>query len=48
VPIEEYIKEFDNIRCPSPALDEGMQVVSCADAIAKVLSKEIKVINEKG
>jgi len=47
VPIEEYIKEFDNIRCPSIGLDEGEQVVSCADAIAKVLSKEIKTKEEK-
>ena len=41
IPVEEYIKEFDNIRCPSPALDNGIQVLSCADAIAKVLKKEI-------
>ncbi len=42
VPVEEYIAEFDNIRCPSPAWDNKEEVVSCADAIAKVLKKEIK------
>lgn len=42
VPIEEYIKEFDNIRCPSPVWEEGIEILSCADAIAKVLKKEIE------
>src|SRR3972149_906856 len=46
IPVEEYIKEFENIRCPSPALSptevlETMEEVrSCADAIAKVLKRE--------
>ena len=40
IPVEEFIKEFDNIRCPSPGLDELGDIASCADAIAKVLKKE--------
>jgi len=42
IPIEEYIKEFENIRCPSPVWEDGEQILSCADAIAKVLKKEIQ------
>lgn len=42
VPAEEIVKQFDNIRCPSPALDDGIQIQSCADAIAKVLKKELE------
>jgi len=40
IPVEEFIKELENIRCPSPAWDNGEQVLSCADAIARVLKKE--------
>lgn len=47
IPVEEFIKEFDNIRCPNPALDNGVQVLSCADAIAKVLKKELEKKDDK-
>ena len=39
---EVFVKQLKGIRCPSPGLDEGEQVLSCADAIATVLSKEIE------
>jgi ribonucleoside-diphosphate reductase alpha chain len=47
IPVEEFIKEFDNIRCPSPAISEREQIYSCADAIAKVLKKEVKKKDDK-
>lgn len=34
-------KQLTGIRCGSPGLDEGQPVLSCCDAIAKVLQKEI-------
>ena len=37
-----FTKQLKGIRCPSPGLDEGVQVLSCGDAIAKVLESEIK------
>jgi hypothetical protein len=45
IPIAEYIKEFEGIRCPAMGYEGNEQVLSCADAIAKVLKEEIK---EKG
>ena len=38
---KEIVDQLKGIRCPSPGLDEGVQVLSCADAISKVLSSEI-------
>jgi len=37
---EEYVKELVDIRCPSPIMfPEEERILSCADAIAKVLSE---------
>ena len=50
VPVDEYIKEFEFIRCQSPAMDfnpvlgDSVEVLSCSDAIAKVLKRELSVI----
>ena len=41
IPLEEYIKELENIQCPSPTWVDGEQVTSCADAIAKVLKQVV-------
>ena len=37
IPVEEYTDQLREIRCPSPAWDNGKQVRSCPDAIAQVL-----------
>lgn len=37
IPAEEYIRELKEIRCPSPATDSGQTILSCPDAIGKVL-----------
>jgi len=42
VPIEEYIEQLRGIACPNQAWDNGAHVMSCPDAIAKVLT-EFKV-----
>ena len=41
VPVEEYIKELQDIKCPNQAWDSGRRVLSCSDAIADVLSREL-------
>ncbi len=47
IPIEEMIKELENISCPNHVLDNGEQILSCADAIAKVLKKETEKRDDK-
>jgi ribonucleoside-diphosphate reductase alpha chain len=38
VKVEAIIRQLMGIRCPSPTWQNGEQVVSCSDAIAKVLN----------
>ena len=40
VPVGEYIKEFKGIKCPGSSWENGKQILSCADAIARVLENE--------
>jgi len=40
VKIESIIKQLMGIRCPSPMWQNGEQIVSCSDAIAKVLNHQ--------
>lgn len=41
IPIEEYIDQLDNIKCPSPIYDGKEPIYSCAHAIATVLKREM-------
>jgi ribonucleoside-diphosphate reductase alpha chain len=36
--VDAIIRQLMGIRCPSPTWRNGEQVVSCSDAIAKVLN----------
>lgn len=40
VPVEEYIEQLKGIRCTQPIWESGVQILSCADAIAQVLELE--------
>ena len=40
VKVESIIRQLMGIRCPSPVWRNGEQVVSCSDAIAKVLNHQ--------
>jgi ribonucleoside-diphosphate reductase alpha chain len=40
VKVESIIRQLMGIRCPSPVWKNGEQVVSCSDAIAKVLNHQ--------
>ncbi len=42
VKVEAIIRQLMGIRCPSPVWKNGEQVVSCSDAIAKVLNHHAK------
>lgn len=37
VPDEIIIKAFKGLRCPSPKISNGKEVLSCLDAVAKLL-----------
>ena len=39
VKLDSVIRQLMGIRCPSPVWRNGEQVVSCSDAIAKVLNR---------
>ena len=43
VPLSEIIKEFKGIRCNNVGYSNGLEVLSCADAIAQVLEKSINL-----
>jgi len=42
IPVEEYIEELIDIKCPYTSWDNGKQILSCADAIGKVLQDECR------
>ncbi len=48
ISVEEVIKQLKGIRCPSTIRQKGLGVLSCPDAIAKVLERTEKVIREGG
>lgn len=39
VKVEHIVRQLMGIRCPSPTWQNGEQVVSCSDAIAKILNR---------
>jgi ribonucleoside-diphosphate reductase alpha chain len=41
VSIKEVVDQLKGIRCPNPTLGKGCMVLSCSDAISKVLEKYI-------
>jgi ribonucleoside-diphosphate reductase alpha chain len=43
VTIESVIKKITGIRCPSPMWQNGCQVLSCPDAISKVLANVAQI-----
>ncbi|MBP8645441.1 MAG: vitamin B12-dependent ribonucleotide reductase [Syntrophobacteraceae bacterium] len=47
VKVESIIRQIMGIRCPSPTWQNGEQVVSCSDAIAKVLNHQVQTTVEQ-
>ena len=46
--VEKVVQQLVGIQCPLPMWENGVQVVSCADAVAKVLQKRAKKGDEDG
>lgn len=46
ISIEEVYSQLKGIRCPSTIRQQGMECTSCPDAIAKVIMKVSKLIDE--
>lgn len=44
---ETIIRSFSEIRCPSPQWNGDVQVLSCVDAIAKILKSNKKEISNE-
>ena len=45
IAVEALIKQLQGIRCPMPSWDEGEQILSCPDAIAKAIIRHLKLIH---
>ncbi|MGC8983908.1 MAG: vitamin B12-dependent ribonucleotide reductase [Thermosulfidibacteraceae bacterium] len=43
VNVNSVIKQLAGIRCPNPSWDEGIQLLSCADAIAKAIKMALNI-----
>ncbi len=41
VSVDVYVRQLSDIRCPSPGVEDGVIVLSCADAVAKALAENI-------
>lgn len=42
VPLERIIHAGKGVRCPSPTVSGGCEILSCADAISQVLEANLK------
>jgi ribonucleoside-diphosphate reductase alpha chain len=49
VTLQAILKQISGIRCPSPTWSNGHQVLSCPDAIARVISNytQVEVVDEE-
>jgi ribonucleoside-diphosphate reductase alpha chain len=47
VPIDVYIKKLAGSRCPSISTEDGVEYLSCVDAIGQVLANKQKELSEQ-
>jgi ribonucleoside-diphosphate reductase alpha chain len=48
VEVDAIINQLKGIRCPSPAMAKGGMILSCSDAIAKVLERNLEKLKGLG
>ena len=41
IPASEFVKQLENIACPSPTIEDGIKILSCPDAIAKAIGMDL-------
>jgi hypothetical protein len=46
VPVEIYYKKLIGSRCLSPSMEDGVDYLSCADAIGQVLKKKAEELRK--
>jgi len=42
IPVEDYVDELKEIKCPYSSWDDGRQILSCSDAIAWIIQDECR------
>ncbi len=42
VELKEYVKDLSGIHCSNPTFDDGEKIISCPDAISRVMSNYIR------
>ncbi len=48
ISINALLKQLQGIRCPMPSWDQGEQILSCSDAIAKAIIRHLRLTKGEG
>ncbi len=48
VPVNELIHQLEGLQCPNPTWDDGVHILSCVDAVGKILDMELPSHDDEG
>jgi len=48
ISVDALLKQLQGIRCPMPSWDQGKQILSCPDAIAKAIIRHLRLTKGEG